>query len=545
MSKARKINSSPKETIVYEKAIIYCRVSSERQKNEGHGLESQEQRCKVYAKDKGYDVVQVYKDSASGGGDFMNRPAMAEMIRYIDSKPFNSYVVIFDDLKRFARDTEFHLKLRASFSARNVIPKCLNFNFEDTPESRYVETLFAATNELEKEQNRRQVIQKQKARLELGYWAFGTKRGYEMLQDPVHGKLLTALEPDASILKEAFEGYANGRFLHKVDACSFLVEKEFWTKQKPERYIDKLTYMLEDPLYAGFIDYPVWEVERRKGHHKGIISIEVFDAIQRRLNQNSKGKRVRVDVSDTFPLRGLLVCDSCQKPLTGAISSGRSAKYPYYRCQNKECEFGKTSINANEVHKAFDVLLSKQGLKKDVSKVLLEIFDRTWRDELSLLKKTETTKQNKVSVLEQKISQVTDLAINAKSQKVREVYEKQIEGYADQITEFETVSLGEIDFNVPYRTALEKATKLLESPYKIWSSVDTREQQKLFYFIFDERLSYSKKAGYRTDNLPSAVRLFEDFVISNSQDVEMAGIEPASELGCDCASTVCSLSFGF
>ena len=38
------------------KALIYCRVSSERQKTEGHGLDSQEQRCRLYCEQKGYEV---------------------------------------------------------------------------------------------------------------------------------------------------------------------------------------------------------------------------------------------------------------------------------------------------------------------------------------------------------------------------------------------------------------------------------------------------------------------------------------------------------
>ena len=37
-------------------------------------------------------------------------------------------VIIFDDLKRFARDRDFHWKLRKALSARGAVPKCLNFN---------------------------------------------------------------------------------------------------------------------------------------------------------------------------------------------------------------------------------------------------------------------------------------------------------------------------------------------------------------------------------------------------------------------------------
>src|SRR5437870_11374933 len=101
---------SPMESLI---ALTYCRVSSDRQKKEGHGLDSQEHRCREFAIQKGYgEPERVFPDSFTGGGDFRLRPAMRELLAYIDSKPYNRYVVIFDDLKRFARDTEFHLQLR-------------------------------------------------------------------------------------------------------------------------------------------------------------------------------------------------------------------------------------------------------------------------------------------------------------------------------------------------------------------------------------------------------------------------------------------------
>ena len=147
-------------------AIIYCRVSSVAQVKRGHGLESQETRCRQHAEANGYHVEAVFPDDVSGGGDFMNRPGMVALLSFLDAQPDKSYVVIFDDLKRFARDTEFHRKLRRELAARGATPECLNFRFEDTPEGEFIETIMAAQGELERKQNRRQVIQKMQARAE-------------------------------------------------------------------------------------------------------------------------------------------------------------------------------------------------------------------------------------------------------------------------------------------------------------------------------------------------------------------------------------------
>ena len=44
----------------HKHAVIYCRVSSKSQEEEGHGLESQETRCREHARLKGYTVEAVF-----------------------------------------------------------------------------------------------------------------------------------------------------------------------------------------------------------------------------------------------------------------------------------------------------------------------------------------------------------------------------------------------------------------------------------------------------------------------------------------------------
>ena len=104
-----------------KRAIIYCRVSDKKQKHDGDGLHSQEHRCREYASARGYEVDAVFRDDVSGGGDFMKRPGMVALLSYLDAqRARKDYVVIFDDLKRFARDTEFHIQLRRAFQKRRA-----------------------------------------------------------------------------------------------------------------------------------------------------------------------------------------------------------------------------------------------------------------------------------------------------------------------------------------------------------------------------------------------------------------------------------------
>ncbi|MEI7765612.1 MAG: recombinase family protein [bacterium] len=505
--------------------LIYPRVSSDRQKSEGHGLESQEERCMAELARLNVPYSETFPDSYTGGGDFMERPAMKKMLSYIDAHPHKKYLVIFDDIKRFARDTEFHFKLRTAFMSRDVSLKCLNYNFDDSPEGRFIETIMAGQAELERHQNKRQVIQKMKSRLELGYWTFGSKKGYTLTKNPEHGKIAISNE-EGEILKQALEGFANGTFIRKIDACRFLVEKGFWEKQSPEKYIDKLAQIIKDPFYAGFIEYPAWEVSRRIGKHKGIITLETFELNQKRLGKLDLGKRIRTDITDEFPLRGLLVCASCENHLTATWCSGRSKKHPYYFCQNKNCESYWKVIKKETVESEFNEILKKTTLKKDVSTIVQKIFDKVWIEEVENIQKLQDNLNSKKTVIEKKISELTNLVISTKSESLKRIYEAQIEAKGEEIEQIDSdIPINNTDLKTPYRTALDKATGLLKSPYAIWLSLDTKEQQNLFYFIFEKKLLYSKKDSYRTNKSPYAIRLFEEFVTTNSLDVEMTRIE--------------------
>lgn len=533
MSKARKYSEKVKENDnPYDgtSGLIYVRVSSKQQETAGHGRESQQNRCKTYLQTIGVPYESSFLDTYTGGGDFMQRPAMRELLEYIDKYPHKKFVVVFDDLKRFARDTVFHLKLRSAFKARGVIPRCLNYNFDDSPEEMFVETVLAAGNELERHQNRRQVIQKQKARLELGYWAFGAKKGYEMKKHPLHGKLSTPKGPEATFLKEALEGFANGRFIHKVDACRYLVEKGFWKKQKPERYIDKFTLLLRDPFYAGYIEYPMWEVERRKAHHKGIISVEIFERIQKRLDDESKGRRIRRDTTADFPLRGLIVCGYCGKHMTAAWHSGRKKKYAYYFCQNNNCDEHAKMCPKEEVEEAYDCLLKESYIKDEISVVLVEIFEREWDMEISHFRLLEEELMKDRQEKEEQLQNLITLMSRTTKTSLIRAYETQIEKLSDELSSMpESFSL-DAELDIPYQTSLEKSKHLLKSPYEIWHSVDVIEKQKLFNFIFESKLPYTKTHGYQTAEKLSSVRVFEEFATANSRDVEMWGLEPQSEL---------------
>lgn len=509
--------------------LVYARVSSRNQKNEGHGLESQEQRCIERLNREGYIYEKTFKDSITGKGDFMNRPAMRELLAYIDSHPDKRFVVIFDDLKRFARDTEFHIKLRTAFKTRDTPLICLNHNFDESPEGRFVEYVLAAGNQLDREQNQRQVIQKQQARLKNGYWPFAAPLGYTKERNPTHGTI-DVPNSKSKYVKEALEGFSNRRFLTKVDAVRFLQKHDIISKkQSPNKGIITFTNMLTNPFYAGYIEFQRWEVSRREGHHEGIISPDTFEKNQKILN-NKTSVFIRQDIREDFMLRGLVNCSQCGTKLTGANSRSKTGRlYPYYKCPNKPCKAYGKSIRAEDIHEGFIDIIKGIRASEELQNLATAIFNDTWKEELKEKEKEREEERNTKQQLENTIRQLTLRATKTQNEIVLEQYEKQIETFGKQLEDIEINLQSNFDYSIPYRTSMQEVMSVLGNPYTVWKNYDVYQKQKFFYFIFDENLRYDKKEGYRTPNYSLPLTLFEAINNNEPNKVETVGFEPTSK----------------
>jgi site-specific DNA recombinase len=507
-----------------QKAIVYCRVSSERQKTEGHGLDSQEHRCRDYATQKGYEIEKVFRDSFSGGGDYTKRPAMSELLSYMDSKPYNKYVVIFDDLKRLARDTEQFIRLRKTFKLRSAIVDCPNFTFSDDPEGQYIETIMAATAQLEREQNRRQVMQKMKARLELGYWCFpDVPAGYKFIKDPVHGKLPVIVPEEAEIVKEALEGFATGRFMEQEDVRKFLEEKNM-RNGKPV-YLEYVKRLLTRIFVAGYIEYPEWEVSRRMAKHEPLIDLTTYERIQEKLSGKTT-TFIKKILNDDFPLRGFVLCDECRQPVTGSWSTGRNGKFAYYRCKTKRCSQRNKSSKKDVVESEFKAILGKiKPTKKvlDFTKVAIGIV---WKKKEGEIIKKKKVMEAELSKLEDERKILLDRVTRAVDEQLITAYETRISESSEKIVVLKNSIMSFQQHQPNIETALGIVFDFLENPLKRWVNGDIRTKKLVLSLVFEQKLVYSRKSGFETAFLSLPLRVFTFPEAQNELVVEMGGIEP-------------------
>jgi DNA invertase Pin-like site-specific DNA recombinase len=353
---------------IRREAIIYCRVSDDKQVKLGDGLNSQETRCREYAKARGYDVVAVFKDDIPGAKAV--RPGFDEALAYLRKNRARRLILIIDHIDRLARRLLTHISLRIKISEAGGFLESPSMEFGDSADSQLVEHLLASVAQHHSQKNAEQTTNRMRARVMNGYWVFQAPVGYRYERVPGRGMMLKRDEPAASVVQEALEGYASGRFELQADVMRFLQDHPNFPRDG-SGYVRnmRVTQILNQCAYAGFVAAPKWGVTMREGHHEGLVSIETFQRVQDRLNGINRAPN-RTNLNTDFALRGWVVCDHCNTPLTACWSKGQFAKYPYYLCPKRGCPSYGKSIRREKIEGEFAALLNTLQQRRRCSKLL-------------------------------------------------------------------------------------------------------------------------------------------------------------------------------
>ncbi len=484
------------------KAIIYCRVSSLSQQKEGDGLHSQEVRCRQHAAAKGLEVAAVFPDTISGGGDFMKRPGMVALLSFIDAQPDERFVVIFDDLKRFARDREFHFRLKEAFTRRNTAIDCLNYRFDDTPEGEFVETIFAAQGQLERKQHGRQVAQKMKARMENGYWVHTAPIGYRYEKAEGRGRMLVAAPPFDGIVREAFEGYASGRFQTEAEVVRFCESfPEFPRNKNGEVRQERVREMLTNPLYTGHICSQTYGIHWLKGKHEPIISLELFDKVQKRREAKAHAPQ-RKNIGDAFALRGVVVCACCDAPLRSSFSRGRhGGLYPYYLCQTKGCEAYGKSNRRDEVEGQVGAIIKQLQPTETLFKLATAMFKKAWAARHEQAQEIIRTGKRQIASLDKEIDAIVERILGTQNTRVISRYEERISDLEKQKALLGEKLANQATPKGTWDEKLEPVLTFLANPYKLWESGDITLRRMVLKLAFAGQIQYCRNEGARTPKM--------------------------------------------
>ena len=510
-------------------AVHYGRVSSKSQTERGDGLSSQETRCRAYSDYKSYNMLQVFTDDLSGQSD--NRPGLRALMAFLKSEQPKQYVVIIDDLSRIARNVRIHFELRDQIIAVGGILESPSMNISEDAVGEMNEYIQATVNQYQARRNREQTLDRMEARCRNGYWPFAAPIGYEHVSvKGIPGKILNRHEPIASIIQEGLEGYASGKFDTQVEVKRFFESLPEFPKDLPNGEIrnQKIKDILTRIIYAGYVENEKWGIPPTEGQHEGLISLATYQKIQERLAGNKKVP-ARRDINSDFPLRGFVVCGDCEKPLTSCWSTSKSGKkHPYYQCYNRDCVSKRKSIPRDKLETEFEGILTKLTPPEMIFNAAKLAFKSFWEQRASQMNNLETTVKKEIRTIEKQIELLVDRIVDADSSTVIVAYEKRIAKHEkEKLLLAEKLTNSHCDRR-PFDEMFEHAMQFLSNPKKLWGSERLEDKKTVLKLVFDERLPYHRKTGFRTPKTTIPISTLAGICMGKCEMAHPAGVEPAA-----------------
>lgn len=437
---------------------------------------------------------------------------MRELLSWLLAQKDENYVVLIDDISRFSRNVKIHWQLRELLAKAGGRLESPFMSFGDSSDDVLLENLLASVSQHQREKIGETSANRMRARIANGYWVFRSIPGFKYLQTKGEGKVIVRDEPVASIVTEALEGFASGRFATQSEVKHFLESQPEFPIQKSYGGIrlQKVTDLLTHPLYAGFVQAIKWDIPLRKGQHEGLISAKTFDTIQERLSGKAYAPK-RKNLREKFALTGFVTCSDCEKPMRSCDSrSGTGKLHSYYLCRTKDCvSYGK-SIRRADVEGRFERLLTSLRPTAGLVAIVRAMFADAGQQRALQAKATSKALKSDLKRMEKETDKFVDMIGDASSHHAIRAYERKIDKLEQNklIAEQKLAELGSGRDQKPEK--VELALGLLSNPSKIWASGDQAMRRLLLKLVFTDRISYDRKTGYRTPQTSVIFRFLDD-----------------------------------
>ena len=492
-------------------AIIYTRVSTKNQAEEGYSLAGQEKDCKSFAEMNGYKVSKVFVEKGESAKT-QDRTELQNLMKFCVANKKNIDAIIIWKIDRLTRDIRDFYRLQEFFTKLNIRVLFARENNGDSATDRLTRNLMGVLAQYENDQKAERVTNGMKTAFLQGHWMWKAPIGYIMKDGNI--------EPDpktAHYIKKIFKLFATGMY-QQVQIIKIMAEDGLKINT------NMLCRMLKNPLYNGYMYKKEWSEEPIRGIFEPLISEAEFNKVQDILEGRKPIITAYKRNNPEFPLRQFITCPNCNQPLTGSKSKGRKEKYSYYHCHNKDCSI-HFRIRKERLEKMFVDYLNY--IKPEQN--LLNLFEATvkevYNEKLSVSQNDKKRVQDKLIELKNKKSKLIDFRldgiISEEDYKFKtEQLAEEIQGQEFRLREFEV-------HDEDLSKCLKYACRAISNIDILWKNGDLDLKQRLQRLIFPKGLRYFSN-DFRTAEISSLFIKKDTFKVSYNQMVPPSEFESLS-----------------
>ncbi len=484
-----------------KRAVVYCRVSTKEQVEEGNSLITQEKYCREYANKNEYEIVQVFIEMGESAKT-ADRTELQKMMKFCAEKNNKISVVIAYKIDRISRNTDDYSQIRIMLKRYGVEIKSTSEFFEDTPAGRFMENIIANVAQFDNEVRTERSVGGMKQAVLEGRYVWMAPFGYANVK--VNGKSTIAPNDYANILKEIFNYIA-------VQECSAEKARQHFNEKYKLSFVRSVFYlMLKNPIYISKIKKFGMVVD---GNFEPLVSEALFYKVQQIITRKYKAKKY-VKENPDFPLRRFIKCENGLS-ISGGWSAGRLRKYPYYRMLDTGKLIAKEALEGKFVE-----YLNSFSVDAETIKSLEKIVTEKLRNSTSLILSNKTTLQKQFEEIKQQRrllleKNITGIIADDLLKEHMEILDKKLWDVQDKISKAD-----DRPFDIEY--VFSRLHKMLINPGNYWQEQPPQIKVLFQWFKFPEGIVFDGM-HFRTQKVHSIFMLKKDILENLSFNVHHLG----------------------
>ncbi len=443
------------------RAIIYCRVSTDKQEQDGESLEYQEEKCRMYAELHNYEIIVVLKEAKSGFIHYSLREKLTLARQMVRDRMADAIIVW--DLRRFSRNFVHSAMIFEEIESAGGEIVSVSENIDNSLTGKLIRSILAWSAESERHKIVEYANRRWQSRRELGL-PVGTGRAKYGWHWKDKEKTCYTIDPEqAKVRLSIFYMYVEldmslRQIMHKLTEDR--IPTPFWYEKHPP---EKATEEHEQESQPEEDIRPIWKYTTIRDILKDPENIGILVICKAKQTMSPDGKRhkeanpnrkevpggipaILTDISlyeraqiklatnqvekshlpfnrEDFLLSGHIYCNNCNhtmKPRTQKkgrkTKGGKNKDYPFYKCTNTHNKYDSCpSLMAIPTRPLDDIVWEECCMIFQRLEVLQERIEQEVKAELTKLledttgqvqmKRQERDKQAKGSYMHDLISQ--------------------------------------------------------------------------------------------------------------------------------------------
>jgi site-specific DNA recombinase len=378
--------------------FIYCRRSLEDKNRQVLSLDDQEKVCRQVAVEKGFTILDIYRESKSAKRPD-KRPEFSEMVERIRQHEA-TYIICWkaDRLCRNAKEGGMLID-KVDYEGMQIITSTMDYD-RNTSTFLFIEFGMATKFSKDLSDNVKRGLQ---TKLQMGWSPCRAPLGYT--NNPTKCKGLRDITPDPlrfHLCRKWWELLLTGEetipsSLRKITALGLTNKRSSCPVSKSEAF-----RFFRNIFYTGLFDY---KGERFAGKHPPMITMDEYTRVQAIID----GRKKIQNQKNHYYFMRLFTCGECGAAITAErhtkrYRNGKTQTFVYGRCTKKKGRCSQLYVNAKALETQLLAFVASLEIRPSFVAWLREVLKRRHQDELTVerIQKGARTKRLDEIFLEKK-----------------------------------------------------------------------------------------------------------------------------------------------